>query len=86
MSLTVSIIIMGMTKRLLYAKCIYYFIGRVENREDNKMKKRDRLRNVLIFPSHRQFIFFLIAIFTPMYLKLLQRALMLGLLEEQKWH
>lgn len=33
---------------------MYYFIGRVENREDNK-KKRDHLGNVLIFPNHSSY-------------------------------
>lgn len=45
--------------------------------------KEDHLVNILIFPSHRQFTF-PVAIFAPTYLKIIPRALILGVLEEQE--
>lgn len=71
----------GNHKEKFYTKYIFYFMDGVEKRI--KRNKRDNLGNILIFPSHPQFTF-LIAIFAPTYLKIIPRALMLGVSEEQE--
>lgn len=48
-----------------------------------KRNKSHHLGNILVFPSHPQFMF-LIAIFAPAYLKIIPRALILGVSEEQE--
>lgn len=81
MSDVINCISLWEPQKKFYTKHIFYFMDGVEKRR--KWKKKDHLANILIFPSHRQFTF-PVAIFAPTYLKIIPRALMLGVLEEQE--